>query len=185
MPAPIITRSIPSRRSGSETSLQPELLHPETWTNDRSLTFAPPTSPDTRSVTSSPGLADGPTPSDRPDGRRSRRLDRVLSLSAVLTCGQAKRLRDERHLWPVFRDLIAERRPATVFGEQVASATEWLGLVRSDLEKMGLRHGGNAYPSRERGCGPPSGPILVRGKGHGQRRRRGITRTAGTARTCR
>ena len=29
---------------------------------------------------------------------------------------------DERHLWPVFRDLIKEGRPQVIFGEQVASA---------------------------------------------------------------
>jgi DNA (cytosine-5)-methyltransferase 1 len=55
--------------------------------------------------------------------------------------GAQKGFSDERHLWPVFRELIAQRRPATVFGEQVASATEWLGLVRSDLEKMGYAVG--------------------------------------------
>jgi DNA (cytosine-5)-methyltransferase 1 len=44
---------------------------------------------------------------------------------------------DERHLWPVWRELIRECGPAIVFGEQVASATEWLGLVRGDLEEMG------------------------------------------------
>lgn len=43
---------------------------------------------------------------------------------------------DARHLWPEFQRLIAERRPATIFGEQVASAAEWLRLVRSDLEAM-------------------------------------------------
>ena len=43
---------------------------------------------------------------------------------------------DDRHLWPYFRYLIAIGRPAIVFGEQVASAAEWLGLVRGDLEAM-------------------------------------------------
>jgi DNA (cytosine-5)-methyltransferase 1 len=43
---------------------------------------------------------------------------------------------DSRHLWPDFRRLISERRPAKVFGEQVASAADWLRLVRSDLEAM-------------------------------------------------
>lgn len=50
--------------------------------------------------------------------------------------GKRKGFDDDRHLWPAFRFLISERRPATVFGEQVASATEWLGLVRSDLENL-------------------------------------------------
>jgi DNA (cytosine-5)-methyltransferase 1 len=36
--------------------------------------------------------------------------------------GLGKGADDERHLWPEFRRLIAECRPYTVFGEQVASA---------------------------------------------------------------
>lgn len=55
--------------------------------------------------------------------------------------GAQKGFDDERHLWPVWRELIAERRPAKVFGEQVASATEWLRLVRSDLEALGYAVG--------------------------------------------
>jgi DNA (cytosine-5)-methyltransferase 1 len=43
---------------------------------------------------------------------------------------------DPRHLWPHFKGLIDERRPPVVLGEQVASATEWLGVVRGDLEAM-------------------------------------------------
>ena len=35
--------------------------------------------------------------------------------------GQHKGHADERHLWPAFFSLIAERRPVCVFGEQVAS----------------------------------------------------------------
>jgi DNA (cytosine-5)-methyltransferase 1 len=43
---------------------------------------------------------------------------------------------DERHLWPHLFRLIAQRRPAVVFGEQVASrdGLEWLDLVQADLE---------------------------------------------------
>lgn len=43
---------------------------------------------------------------------------------------------DERHLWPAFHRLISERRPAVVFGEQVASkiGQEWTAAVRADLE---------------------------------------------------
>lgn len=50
---------------------------------------------------------------------------------------------DERHLWPEFRRLIAECRPATVFGEQVASRAgrDWLAGVRADLEAMGYAVG--------------------------------------------
>jgi len=44
---------------------------------------------------------------------------------------------DERHLWPAFHHLIRERRPAIVFGEQVASkdGLGWLDLVQADLEE--------------------------------------------------
>ena len=51
---------------------------------------------------------------------------------------------DERHLWPAFSALIAERRPATVFGEQVASSDgrAWLAGVFADLEAMGYRAAG-------------------------------------------
>jgi len=53
--------------------------------------------------------------------------------------GQNKGTDDERHLWPAFRWLIAQRQPATVFGEQVASKSgrKWLDGVRADLEAMG------------------------------------------------
>lgn len=50
---------------------------------------------------------------------------------------------DERHLWPAFARLIEKRRPAIVFGEQVASKAgrEWMQGVRSDLEEMGYAIG--------------------------------------------
>jgi DNA (cytosine-5)-methyltransferase 1 len=44
--------------------------------------------------------------------------------------------KDERHLWPVFFNLIKECKPNAVFGEQVASAIGkgWLDGVSADLE---------------------------------------------------
>jgi len=48
---------------------------------------------------------------------------------------------DERHLWPTWVRLIEERQPPVVFGEQVASASKWLRLVRSDLEALGYAVG--------------------------------------------
>jgi DNA (cytosine-5)-methyltransferase 1 len=48
---------------------------------------------------------------------------------------------DPRHLWPEWRRLIAERRPATIFGEQSADATDWLALVRGDLDSLGYAVG--------------------------------------------
>lgn len=38
------------------------------------------------------------------------------------SAGKQKGVNDERHLWPVFFDLIRQCRPPVVFGEQVASA---------------------------------------------------------------
>lgn len=57
--------------------------------------------------------------------------------------GKRKGAADERHLWPIWRELIAERCPPRIFGEQVASADgrKWLAGVRSDLEGMGYRLG--------------------------------------------
>lgn len=57
--------------------------------------------------------------------------------------GKGKGVNDERHLWPVFRDLISECAPSVVFGEQVASAAgrDWLDGVRTDLEALGYAVG--------------------------------------------
>jgi DNA (cytosine-5)-methyltransferase 1 len=50
---------------------------------------------------------------------------------------------DERHLWPEFFRLIKECRPATIFGEQVASKNGlgWLDGVFADLEGAGYACG--------------------------------------------
>ena len=58
--------------------------------------------------------------------------------------GQQNGADDDRHLWPEFHRLIAQCRPATVFGEQVASADgrDWFAAVRFDLEKLGYAVGG-------------------------------------------
>ena len=61
-----------------------------------------------------------------------------------LSCaGLHKGHADERHLWPAFQQLIAKRKPATVFGEQVASkdGREWLAAVRADMEATGYAVG--------------------------------------------
>ena len=56
-----------------------------------------------------------------------------------LQLGQA----DERHLWPVFHELIRQCRPKHVFGEQVADAIGkgWLDGVSDDLEGIGYACG--------------------------------------------
>lgn len=55
--------------------------------------------------------------------------------------GRQKGFDDERHLWPVWFDLIRQCRPARVLGEQVASALDWLDLVSTDLEGAGYAFG--------------------------------------------
>src|ERR1019366_7008968 len=57
--------------------------------------------------------------------------------------GKKRGTEDERHLWPQFRRLIAERRPQLVVGEQVEAAVAhgWLDLVSSDLEEQGYAVG--------------------------------------------
>jgi DNA (cytosine-5)-methyltransferase 1 len=69
--------------------------------------------------------------------------------------GKGAGFADERHLWPAAQWLVAERRPAIVFGEQVASkdAEPWLDLVSLDLEAMGYAFGATAFPSA--GVGAP------------------------------
>ena len=65
--------------------------------------------------------------------------------SAGKGTGQA----DERHLWPIFFDLIRACRPAVVMGEQVAAAVgkSWLDGVSSDLEGIGYATGAAVVPA--------------------------------------
>ena len=68
---------------------------------------------------------------------------------SLSVAGLGKGAKDDRHLWPEFARLICECRPATVFGEQVASklGREWLAGVRLDLEAMGYAVGAADLPA--------------------------------------
>jgi DNA (cytosine-5)-methyltransferase 1 len=59
------------------------------------------------------------------------------------TAGKGLGTADERHLWPVFFELIRKCHPQYVFGEQVASAIGhgWLDGVSADLEAEGYTCG--------------------------------------------
>ena len=63
-------------------------------------------------------------------------------------CGRAW-MADARHLWPEVWRLTAERRPAVVFGEQVASPTglDWLTGIRGSLEILGYAVGSSDLPA--------------------------------------
>jgi DNA (cytosine-5)-methyltransferase 1 len=69
--------------------------------------------------------------------------------------GKGSGFDDKRHLWPAWQHLIAQCRPAVVFGEQVASKAvdAWIDLVHADLEGMGYAFGGIAFPAA--GIGAP------------------------------
>ena len=53
--------------------------------------------------------------------------------------GKQRGVDDERHLWPVFRDLVTQCLPPVIVGEQVASKAgrAWLATVQADLEALG------------------------------------------------
>ena len=75
------------------------------------------------------------------------------------TAGKRKGVDDERHLWPVFFNLIRQCRPRIVFGEQVGKkpGLEWLDGVRNDLHMASYAVGAASlcasiagYPERPR-----------------------------------
>ena len=65
------------------------------------------------------------------------------------TAGKGKGKDDERHLWPVFFNLIRECQPPTVFGEQVAAAIRygWIDDLQIDFEKEGYAAGAFVLPA--------------------------------------
>jgi DNA (cytosine-5)-methyltransferase 1 len=69
--------------------------------------------------------------------------------------GNQKGTADERHLWPVWFNLIRECRPPVIFGEQVEAAIRhgWLDLVQSDLEGEDYACGAVGIPAA--GVGAP------------------------------
>jgi DNA (cytosine-5)-methyltransferase 1 len=71
------------------------------------------------------------------------------------TAGNQKGTADERHLWPVWFNLIRECRPPVVFGEQVEAAIRhgWLDLVQTDLEGEDYACGAVGIPAA--GVGAP------------------------------
>jgi len=69
--------------------------------------------------------------------------------------GKQQGTADERHLWPVWAELIRQRKPAVVFGEQVEAAIRhgWLDLVQTDMEGIGYAFAAAGIPAA--GVGAP------------------------------
>jgi DNA (cytosine-5)-methyltransferase 1 len=69
--------------------------------------------------------------------------------------GKGDGFSDERHLWPAFYHLVDFHRPASIFGEQVASkdADPWIDLVQDDMEALDYAFGAVPFPSA--GVGAP------------------------------
>lgn len=63
--------------------------------------------------------------------------------------GKGKAQEDERHLWPVFFELIRSCRPIVLMGEQVAAAIgkNWLDGVCADLESINYACGATVIPA--------------------------------------
>lgn len=61
--------------------------------------------------------------------------------------GRQSRLQDDRHLWPLWRQLIAQCAPIAVFGEQVAHARDWFDEVCNDVETMDYEIGAAVLPA--------------------------------------
>ncbi len=62
---------------------------------------------------------------------------------------------DDRHLWPVWFDLIRQRCPGVILGEQVASPDgyAWFDHVQADMESLGYACGAVVAPAA--GYGAP------------------------------
>lgn len=63
--------------------------------------------------------------------------------------GRRKGKADDRHLWPEWLRLIVERKPATIFGEQVSAAISygWLDDVYQGLETLNYSVGSAVLPA--------------------------------------
>lgn len=65
------------------------------------------------------------------------------------TAGKQDGASDERHLWPVWFNLLRECRPPIVFGEQVSAAITfgWLDQLQADLESSDYSCGAIIVPA--------------------------------------
>jgi len=97
-----------------------------------------------------------------------------LPCQPLSEAGRRRGAADQRHLWPVFGELVAKHEPPILLGEQVASTLgrEWMAAVRVDLEDLGyavgIAHlpaasvGAPHYRSRLWWCALGDSPQLLR-----------------------
>lgn len=82
--------------------------------------------------------------------------------------GRGKREQCDRHLWPIWRQRIAAKRPHIVFGEQVAQAADWHSNVGDDMEADGYAFGSAYLPAFSVGRDHPRFRFYYTGYAHGQ-----------------
>lgn len=114
------------------------------------------TSKDTPNATSSPESADGVTPSALRCGATIDLFGQEAPpCQPFSSAGEGRAQSDERHLWPHWMRLIRESKPATIFGEQVATAISkgWLDDAFLDLEKESYACAAAVLPA----CGAQKG----------------------------
>ena len=90
------------------------------------------------------------------------------------TAGKGKGKDDERHLWPVFFDLIRECNPPTVFGEQVAAAIRygWLDDLQTDFEREGYASAAVVLPAGGVGAAHKRDRLFFVADSHNERHER-------------
>lgn len=87
-------------------------------------------------------------PTDRPVWTAS------LPCQPFSEAGKRQGESDDRHLWPVFYRLVCERKPPTIFGEQVEAGVRrgWLDRVFNDLEAKDYACGAVLLPAASVGA---------------------------------
>ena len=108
------------------------------------------TSEPSPNATSSPESAGGDTPFGSQGGLTTGPSGpEAPPCQPFSVAGKGAAQADERHLWPVFFELIRACRPPVVMGEQVAAAVgkSWLDGVSADLEGIGYATGAAVIPA--------------------------------------
>ena len=100
--------------------------------------------------------------------------------------GKQSGMSDERHLWPVWFNLIRECQPDAVFGEQVEAAIRhgWLDLVQADMEGCGYAFGAVGIPAAGFGAPHIRQRLWFVADAIGSANQRGIAQSSERAMAC-